>query len=158
MMLPESYDAIAPDGSEVRALLAAKGGSMAHFRLAAGQASRAVRHRTVDEIWFILSGRGEMWRSAGGRDEIAALVPGLCLTIEAGTSFQFRAGAGAPLAAVAVTMPPWPGDDEAEAVAGHWHSPPSSWPGSSGPPMPARAATGGPDEPGHDVESRPPQS
>ena len=120
MMLPDRFDVIAPDGSEVRILQAARGGSMAHFRLAAGQVSRAVRHRTVDEIWFILSGRGEMWRSAADRDEIAALGPGACLTIEAGTSFQFRAGAEAPLAAVAVTMPPWPGDDEAELVAGRW--------------------------------------
>ncbi len=118
--LPDDYDVLAPDGSEVRILLAAKGGSMAHFRLAAGQVSRAVRHRTVDEIWFILSGRGEMWRSAGGRDDIAALVPGTCLTIEAGTCFQFRAARGEPLAAIAVTMPPWPGDDEAEPVDGRW--------------------------------------
>ena len=120
MMLPESCNVIAPDGSEVRILLAAKGGSMAHFRLAAGQVSRAVRHRTVDEIWFILSGRGEMWRSAGGQDDVAALVPGACLTIEAGTRFQFRADAHEPLAAVAVTMPPWPGDGEAECVEGPW--------------------------------------
>jgi len=33
---------------------------MAHFHLPAGQVSRAVRHRTVEEIWFVLSGRGEM--------------------------------------------------------------------------------------------------
>jgi mannose-6-phosphate isomerase-like protein (cupin superfamily) len=127
MMLPDGCDVIAPDGSEVRILLAARGGSMAHFRLPAGQVSRAVRHRTVDEIWFILSGRGEMWRSAGGRDEIAALVPGACLTIEAGTTFQFRAAADAPLAAVAVTMPPWPGDAEAEPAEGRWT--PSDQPG-----------------------------
>jgi mannose-6-phosphate isomerase-like protein (cupin superfamily) len=120
MTLPEGFDVIAPDGSQVRILLAAKGGGMAHFRLAAGQVSRAVRHRTVDEIWFILSGRGEMWRSAAGRDDTAALVPGTCLRIEAGTRFQFRADAGEPLAAVAVTMPPWPGDAEAELVEGHW--------------------------------------
>ncbi len=122
MMLPDRFDVIAPDGSEVRILLAAKGGSMAHFRLAAGQASRAVRHRTVDEIWFILSGRGEMWRSAGGQDDLAALVPGACLTIAAGTRFQFRAEPDGPLAAVAVTMPAWPGDGEAELVEGLWHS------------------------------------
>ena len=133
MMLPDRFDVIAPDGSEVRILQAARGGSMAHFRLAAGQVSRAVRHRTVDEIWFILSGRGEMWRSAGGREDIAALVPGACLTIGAGTRFQFRAEPDAPLAAVAVTMPPWPGDGEAELVEGLWHSSLSSSPGQGGP-------------------------
>lgn len=126
MTLPERHDVLAPDGSEVRILLAARDGSMAHFRLAAGQVSRAVRHRSVGEIWFVLSGRGEMWRSAGGQDDIAALAPGTCLTIEAGTSFQFRAGADEPLAAVAVTMPPWPGEEEAELVDGPWHSSVSS--------------------------------
>ncbi len=119
MTLPDGHDVIAPDGSEVRILLALRGGSMAHFRLAAGQVSRAVRHRTVEEIWFILSGHGEMWRCAGAEETITALAPGTCLAIEPGTRFQFRAG-GARLAAVAVTMPPWPGEEEAELVEGRW--------------------------------------
>ena len=68
MMLPADGDLVAPDGSEVRVLLSLEGGSMAHFRLAAGQVSRAVRHRSVEEIWYVLSGAGEMWRSHGGRE------------------------------------------------------------------------------------------
>jgi mannose-6-phosphate isomerase-like protein (cupin superfamily) len=120
LTLQDKYDVIAPDGSEVRILLSAQGGSMAHFRLPAGQVSRAVRHRTVDEIWYVLSGQGEMWRSIGGQDDIAILAPGTCLTIEAGVTFQFRAGGAEPLAAVAITMPPWPGEGEAEILAGMW--------------------------------------
>ncbi|HVZ08830.1 hypothetical protein [Rhodopila sp.] len=57
-VLPPDCDVLAPDGAEVRVLLARAGGSMAHFRLPAGQVSRAVRHRTVEEIWYILSGTG----------------------------------------------------------------------------------------------------
>jgi hypothetical protein len=38
-------------------------------------------------------------------------------------------------------------------VAGSSHF--SSWPGLSGPPVPARAATGGPDKPGHDAKRTP---
>jgi hypothetical protein len=49
--LPDAYDVLAPDGSEVRILLALAGGSMAHFSLPAGKVSRAVRHMTVEEIW-----------------------------------------------------------------------------------------------------------
>ena len=119
-MLPVVHDVLAPDGSEVRILLALDGGSMAHFRLPAGQVSRAVRHRTVAEIWYILSGHGDMWRAAGGDSEIAPLSAGTCLTIEAGTAVQFRALGDRPLDAVAVTMPPWPGDGEAEQVDGPW--------------------------------------
>lgn len=93
---------------------------MAHFQLACGQVSAAVRHRTVEEVWFIVAGTGQMWRRQGEREELTELRPGLCLTIPLGTDFQFRAAATAPLAAVAITMPPWPGDDEAVAVTGPW--------------------------------------
>ncbi len=47
--LPAGPDAVAPDGSAVRVLLRLARGSMAHFELAAGQVSRAVAHRHVDE-------------------------------------------------------------------------------------------------------------
>jgi mannose-6-phosphate isomerase-like protein (cupin superfamily) len=120
MTLPRDLDVRAPDGSELRVLLSLASGSMAHFLLPAGQISRAVRHRTVEEIWYVLSGHGEMWRSTGGQEEVVALAPGLCLTIPVGVGFQFRAQWGAGLAAVAITMPPWPGDGEAELVEGKW--------------------------------------
>jgi mannose-6-phosphate isomerase-like protein (cupin superfamily) len=44
----------------------------------------------------------------------------VCVTIPLGTHFQFRSLGNEPLAAVAVTMPPWPGDGEAYEVAGPW--------------------------------------
>jgi len=123
--LPARPDAVAPDGSDVRVLLALEGGSMAHFQLAPGQTSAAVAHRTVEEIWFVLSGRGEMWRKRGEVEEVVLLEAGICLTIPQGTRFQFRCLDGgrdenAPLAAVAITMPPWPGEGEAYPVAGRW--------------------------------------
>jgi len=118
--LPEQPTEHAPDGSEVRALLSLAGGSMAHFRLAAGAASKAVCHRSVDELWFVLAGQGEMWRRQGEREEVIELEPGLCLSVPAGMHFQFRARGSGALAAVAVTMPPWPGADEAVFVTGPW--------------------------------------
>ena len=119
--LPAEPDAVAPDGSAVRVLLALGGGSMAHFELAAGQTSLAVRHRTVEELWYFLGGRGEMWRrDRDGREAVDAVEPGVSLDIPLGTSFQFRALGAEPLRAVGVTMPPWPGEDEAELVDGPW--------------------------------------
>jgi mannose-6-phosphate isomerase-like protein (cupin superfamily) len=118
MRLPEEPTTVAPDGSDVRALLATERGSMAQFELAPGRTSRAVRHRTVEEIWYVLGGRGEMWRKLDADEVVVALEPGVILTIPVGTSFQFRSRGPEPLTAVAVTMPPWPGDDEADAVAG----------------------------------------
>ena len=120
MRLPTGPDAPAPDGSAVRVLLRLAGGSMAHFELAAGQVSRAVAHRRVDEIWYILHGQGEMWRAQDGREETVPLSSGTCVSIPAGTRFQFRSAGPGPLTAVAVTMPPWPGEDEAYPVSGTW--------------------------------------
>lgn len=123
--LPPVPDIVAPDGSDVRVLLKTPRGSMAHFELAPGRASEAIRHRNVDEIWFVLSGRGEIWRRLDGSEEMVALDPGICITIPAGTHFQFRALGDTALAAIGVTMPPWPGPEEAVPVPGKWHSPSS---------------------------------
>ncbi len=113
-------DAIAPDGTAVRLLTALEGGSFAHFELPAGAVSHAVTHRTVEEIWYVVAGRGVLWRRAGGQEGVEALSPGIAATIPLGTAFQFRAEGDAPFAFVAVTMPPWPGMDEAVAVEGPW--------------------------------------
>ena len=118
--LPVAKDVIAPDGSEVRVLLGLAGGGMAHFQIAPGKTSHAVTHKTVEEIWYFIGGRGEMWRKQDAREEIVAVRPGLCLTIPLGTHFQFRSLGDEPLAAIGVTMPPWPGDGEARIVAGKW--------------------------------------
>jgi mannose-6-phosphate isomerase-like protein (cupin superfamily) len=119
--LPATPDVTAPDGSDVRVLLRLGRGSMAHFELAPGRVSRAVAHHAVDELWYVVAGQGEMWRRQGERQQTVPLRPGTCLSIPAGTHFQFRADArGGPLAAVGVTMPPWPGDGEAHEVPGLW--------------------------------------
>ena len=118
--LPAAPDVVAPDGSDVRILLALPRGSMAHFELAPGQTSAPVAHRTVEEIWYFLRGRGEMWRKLNGQEELVAVAPGVCLTIPVGTHFQFRSFGTEPLAALGITMPPWPGEDEAYAVPGKW--------------------------------------
>jgi mannose-6-phosphate isomerase-like protein (cupin superfamily) len=120
LALPAAPTVVAPDGSAVRVLLSLAGGSMAHFELAAGQVAMAVTHRTVEEIWFVISGQGQMWRKQGDREEVVPLAPGVCLTLPVGTHFQFRASDGSGLAAVAVTLPAWPGEGEAVLVSGPW--------------------------------------
>jgi mannose-6-phosphate isomerase-like protein (cupin superfamily) len=119
-LLGATPDAIAPDGTAVRLLLSLHGGSMAHFELPAGAVSHAVTHRTVEEIWFITGGDGAIWRRQGEVERIDALAPGVSLSIPLGTEFQFRADADAPLAFIAITMPPWPGMDEAAPAVGPW--------------------------------------
>jgi len=118
--LPAMPDVTAPDGSQVRILLALRGGSMAHFELSPGETSKAVMHRTVEEIWFFLSGLGEMWLQNEEQEQVLSVSAGVCLTIPLGTRFQFRACGSQALSAIAVTMPPWPGGEEARTVEGKW--------------------------------------
>jgi mannose-6-phosphate isomerase-like protein (cupin superfamily) len=118
--LPAARTAVAPDGSAVRVLLQVSGGSMAHFELGPGETSIAVVHKTIDELWYFLSGRGEMWRRMGDREQVVEVGPDDCLTIPVGTRFQFRSFGFAPLAAVGTTIPPWPGEGEAVETEGPW--------------------------------------
>ena len=118
--LPARPDAVAPDGSDVRVLLELRGGSLAHFEFAPGQTSTAVAHRAVEEIWYFVNGRGEMWRKLIDREEVVPVDPGVCISLPLGTHFQVRSTSPEPLAAIGITMPPWPGEGEAYEVAGKW--------------------------------------
>ncbi len=118
--VPHAVDVVAPDGSEIRLLPQVPRGSMVHCRLPPGAVSRAVRHRTVDELWYVLRGRGRLWRARDGEASETPLLPHTAHAIPCGTRFQFRNDGEEPLDIVIVTMPPWPGEDEAERVADHW--------------------------------------
>jgi mannose-6-phosphate isomerase-like protein (cupin superfamily) len=113
-------DAIAPDGSEVRVLCQLPRGGLAVFSLPPKAVSKAVAHHTVEEVWYVISGLGRMWRKLGGYEEIVDLGPGVSITIPTGTHFQFRCDGPEPLTALGATMPPWPGEGEALRVDGKW--------------------------------------
>jgi mannose-6-phosphate isomerase-like protein (cupin superfamily) len=51
---------------------------------------------------------------------VVAVGPGISLSIPTGAAFQFRCEGTDALVAVAATMPPWPGENEAYGVAGPW--------------------------------------
>lgn len=120
--LPLNPDVIAPDGSFVRILLSTDDGSMAQFDLPSGMTSNPVQHRTVDEIWYFLEGEGEFWRKKKDREEIVHVNSDVCITIPVETAFQFRTIGKNSLVAVAITMPPWPGEDEVIHVQGIWNA------------------------------------
>ncbi|MFD8706018.1 cupin domain-containing protein [Kitasatospora sp. NPDC059648] len=116
----------APDGAVVRPLLVLDGlGSLAVFELAPGQVAHAVSHATVQELWQVTAGSGELWRRQNGREETLRIAAGTAASIPLGTAFQFRADpdADGPLRITAVTMPPWPGTDtEARPEQGPWEA------------------------------------
>jgi mannose-6-phosphate isomerase-like protein (cupin superfamily) len=111
---------LAPDGSNVRLLLALDSAVMAHYELLPNQISKAVTNRTVEEIWYFISGRGEMWRKQRDNEEIVVVEPGVCITIPLATHFQFRTQGSESLEAVGIVIPPWPGPEEAVVVKGKW--------------------------------------
>ena len=118
--LPDTVDAVAPDGSEIRLLAVSGRGSMVHCTLPPGATSKAVKHRTVEELWYFISGAGRVWRKLGDREEIVDVEPGWSLSIPTGASFQFQNTGDGPLCFVIVTIPPWPGEGEAIPQVGSW--------------------------------------
>jgi mannose-6-phosphate isomerase-like protein (cupin superfamily) len=112
-------DEMAPDGSEIRILVQTPSGQLTHCSLPPGEVSQAVRHKTINEIWHILDGQGEVWRS-NGRSEVVDVSVGTSLTIPVRTRFQFRNDGSTSLEILIATMPPWPGMSEAEPVEGLW--------------------------------------
>ncbi len=83
--------------------------------------SMPVSHRTVEEVWYFISGYGQVWRKTGDTESIIEAEPGVSLTIETGTRFQFRnTSPDTSLRFIITTMPRWPGPDEAYPVPGHW--------------------------------------
>lgn len=111
-------DAIAPDGSEITFLVGdARTASLVEVRLPAGETSRPVRHRTVEEIWYFTAGEGRVWRRPPSGDAVSDQVrPGSTIVIPTGWAFQFQAAPAADLRFLCYTSPPWPGDEEAEPL------------------------------------------
>jgi len=113
-------EVLAPDGSEIRVLSRHRSASSAHGTLPVGAVSLAIQHLTIDEIWYVLSGRAEIWRKQGESEGIIDANSGTSLTIPVGTHFQFRTVGDEPFCFVMFTTPPWPGDQEVVQVNGCW--------------------------------------
>ena len=118
--LASDCDTLAPDGSEIRLLSATSRGSMVHCTLNPGEVSLPVAHKTVEEVWYFLEGTGQVWRKYGDEERVVDVAPGVSLSIPVGAHFQFRTKGDVPLRFLIVTMPPWPGEDEAYRVPGRW--------------------------------------
>lgn len=90
-------DVIAPDGLEIPLLIddrpGATRGSLVDVTLPAGQASRPVWHRAVEEVWYVVEGQGQVWRCPVGAPAGSAhpldVSPGDAVSIPAEWRFQF---------------------------------------------------------------------
>ena len=116
-----ALDTIAPDGSEIRLIAdrdqGATRASLCEVRLPRGAVTRPISHHSVEEIWYVLEGRGHVWRSPpGGSGDTVDVAPGDALVIPTGWRFQFSADDD-ELRFLCYTSPPWPGPEEAEPAA-----------------------------------------
>lgn len=119
--LPMLADYAAPDGSEIRLLPEWRHGGLSHCTLSPGAKTSAVRHRTVAELWSTLDGAGELARWVD--DEVTqplvtSLSYGVSVEIPTGVTFQFSATGLDPLRLLILTMPRWPGPEEADTTVG----------------------------------------
>jgi mannose-6-phosphate isomerase-like protein (cupin superfamily) len=117
---PETPDARSPAGAEIRFLMEGETGNMIHSSVPPGQVNRATVHATVSEFWHVLSGRGEIWRRDESGEGVAVLEEGVSIDIPVGTAFQYRSSGPEPLRFLCISMPPWPGDEEASLIDGPW--------------------------------------
>jgi mannose-6-phosphate isomerase-like protein (cupin superfamily) len=119
--LPQEADAKSPAGADIRFIMDGNTGNMIHGTVHPGQINRATVHRTVSEFWYVLEGDGEIWRRDDKGERITALAPGVSIDIPVGTAFQYRNVGAVPLKFICISMPPWPGNEEATYLEGVWN-------------------------------------
>ncbi len=113
-------DYIAPDSSRIFLMPDMNGGSICICELPVGATSNPACHKTVEEIWYFLAGDGQLWRKLKEEETITPFTKDTAVTILPGCYFQFKNTGKETLRFLIVTMPPWPGEDEAFAVKGYW--------------------------------------
>ena len=117
---PLTPDGRSPAGADVRILIEGETGSMIHSTVPPGQVNRATVHATVSEFWHVLSGEGQIWRRDGAGEATTVLERGVSIDIPVGTAFQYRCTGAEPLGFLCISMPRWPGAEEATIIEGPW--------------------------------------
>jgi mannose-6-phosphate isomerase-like protein (cupin superfamily) len=125
---PANPEARSPAGAEIRYLMGGDTGDMIHSTVPPGQVNRATVHATVSEFWHVLAGEGQIWRRDGAGEETTVLESGVSIDIPVGTAFQYRCTGVEPLQFICVSMPRWPGSEEATIIDGPWKpNAPEGW-------------------------------
>lgn len=117
---PPAPDGRSPAGAEIRLLIEGETGGMIHSTVPPGQVNRATVHATVSEFWHVLAGEGQIWRRDATGEQTTVLTAGVTIDIPVGTAFQYRCTGPAALEFLCISMPPWPGEQEATIIEGPW--------------------------------------
>jgi mannose-6-phosphate isomerase-like protein (cupin superfamily) len=120
--LPELAEAKLPAGADIRFLIVGEKGTIIHCTVPGLQVSKATYHAKVTEFWYVLEGRGEIWRDNGVETDVTVLAPDTSIDIPPGTAYQYRNVNVIDLKFVCIIIPPLPGDisDDTYVVKGKW--------------------------------------
>lgn len=130
--LPSFMNYFAPDGSQISLLKEGERGGLCECTLGPGAVTAAVQHKVVEELWYVVSGSGQLWRQDNEETLTVDIRKGDSLAIPVGVPFQFRAGLDEPLVMLLTTMPGWGNELDADGpitVEGAWgpNKPPVAW-------------------------------
>jgi mannose-6-phosphate isomerase-like protein (cupin superfamily) len=118
---PTNPSCISPSGvTEIRSLPSFEQGEIVHATTPPGEISTPAVLSTILEVFHILEGMGELWRKLGGQEQVVDLLPGCCVSMPAGISFQYQAIGEAPMRFLVITMPKWRSQHWREAPEGFW--------------------------------------
>lgn len=117
---PGVPDTTAPDGAEIRVLIDRPQGatrlSVAEALVKPGERTVCVSHQTIEEVWYIVRGKGVFHRLSpdSGEEQAAEVVPGDALLIPVEHRFWVENTGADDLVFLCCGTPPWPGPDEAQ--------------------------------------------
>lgn len=112
---------LSDDGSEIRPMPSIQGVESVHCRLPKGGAIQASEHRTVSQIWYVISGKGELWlKSHAKKETVLPLQPGVAVTVPLGYGFQFHNTGEQDLDIFIVNTTKWSGAGELIPIKNHW--------------------------------------
>ena len=115
---------LSDDGSEIRSLPTVNGVETVHCRLPQGGVIHASRHKTVAQLWYVLSGNGDLWlEGSDGKESIISLKNGVSVTVPLGYKFQFRNTGTQNLDILIVNTTKWSGPGELIPVKNRWRLP-----------------------------------
>lgn len=114
---------VAPDGLLVKEVGTVTSSSIAQFILPPNFVGRAIQHQSITETWFMTKGlKAEVWIATLFQGKPQVVEVDTYFTIPPQTHFQVRNPSDEEAVFLAVTTPPYPGDQEVEMISGFWET------------------------------------
>jgi mannose-6-phosphate isomerase-like protein (cupin superfamily) len=97
-------------------------GEIAHATAIPDQIAGSARVQGLAELFYVIEGRGQLWRASGNVETVTELEPGVCVTITPGIEYQFRATRHPMTSLVATTARFDPGENWLQGERRYWNA------------------------------------